>query len=103
MKNPSVHSKPKRAAATRRRDGGVGRSLTHEGGDRQFALVQAVDGAVGAHHAAHAQAVQHLTRLDQRFARLACCKFAVRLWQQRTNQNKTFSRYLNALLSLKPV
>lgn len=53
--------------------------LTDEGGRRQFALVEAVDGAVGAHHATHAQPVQHLSRLDQCFTSLAGCKFAVRL------------------------
>lgn len=54
-------------------------SLTDEGRRRQFALVQAVDGAVRDHHATYAQTVQHLSRLDQCFTGLARCKFAVRL------------------------
>lgn len=69
------------AAAAARSGGGWFWLLTHEGGRGQFALVQAVDGAVGAHHASHAQTVQHLSRLDQRFASLACREFAVRLQQ----------------------
>lgn len=69
----------KKEAAKRGGGGCVARFLTHEGGGRQFALVQAVDGAEGAHHATDTQAVQHLPCLDQSFTCLACRKFAVRL------------------------
>lgn len=57
--------------------------LTAEGGWRQFALVHAVDGAEGAHGAAYTEAVEHLARLDQRFANRTACKFTVCLGQGR--------------------
>lgn len=56
--------------------------LTDEGGWGQFDLVHAVDGAVGAHGATYCEAVQHLTRLDQRFASHADRKFTVCLGQR---------------------
>lgn len=66
-------------AAKHRGEGCVVWFLTDKGGRRQFALVQAVDGAERAHHATDTQTVQHLSCLDQCFTCLACCKFAVRL------------------------
>lgn len=55
--------------------------LTAEGRRRQFALVHAVDGAEGAHDVARAEAVQHLARLDERFAGPAAREFTVCLRQ----------------------
>lgn len=56
--------------------------LTDEGGRRQFALVHAVDRAEGAHDATYSEAVEHLPRLDQRFACMAARKFTVCLQQR---------------------
>lgn len=55
--------------------------LTAEGRRRHFALVHTVDGAEGAHDVARAEAVQHLARLDERFAVPAARQFAVCLRQ----------------------
>lgn len=65
--------------------------LTDEGGRRQFALVHAVDRAEGAHDATYSEAVEHLPRLDQRFACMAARKFTVCL--QRRGKTGIFRLY----------
>lgn len=59
--------------------------LTVERRRRQFAFVHAVDGAVGAHGATRSEAVEHLARLDQRFASQAAREFTVGLGQRGEN------------------
>lgn len=56
--------------------------LTEEGGWREFALIHAVDGTVGAHGATSSKAVENLACFDQRFASQAACKFTVCLGQR---------------------
>lgn len=75
--------------------------LTAEGGWRQLALVHAVDGAEGAHGAAYTEAVEHLARLDQRFANRTACKFTVCLGQGRKISHPQHNNNTRILISTR--
>lgn len=68
--------------------------LTEEGSCREFALIHAGDGAVGAHGATRSEAVENLACFDQCFASQAACKFTVCLGQRGKTSHQNSSNVM---------